>query len=409
MSTSPIAPTTDVLSVPTSTPARTWRLGLAWKRLAFEWKLALTLLVALRVGLGLVGLVSMQLQPGGTKQGDWLSLIIQRDKPWSYLLSVWQRWDALWYQQIATNGYTAGNRTVHFEPLYPLLSHIVALPLGGHVVVAELLVSSVAFVIAMVLLYRLIRLDASPATARLTIVLMALFPFGFFLVAPYAESVYLTFTLAAVWFSRKGNFWLAGLAGFGAGLARWLGVFIACALAIEYLQQRRAEKRSLDVGLLAAGLPVLGILTMMAYSRFIVGDQRSLFQSNQYWGVSLVTPWQALNASRNFIAGTGDVPELLNLLCLIVFACLVIAGISRLPLSYTAYAVPYLLLLYCRESTVGSPLVGDGRYVAVLFPAFLVAAMWLRTRPWIAASWLVLSASLQAILFLCWLHYVYLA
>ena len=110
----------------------------------------------------------------------------------------------------------------------------------------------------MVLLYRLVRLDATPAVARLTVILTALFPLGFFLVAPYTESVYLALTLAAVWFSRQGRPWMAGLAGFGVGLARWVGVFIAFALAVEYVQQHRAAQRRLDLGLLSAGLPVAG-------------------------------------------------------------------------------------------------------------------------------------------------------
>ena len=99
----------------------------------------------------------------------------------------------------------------------------------------------------------------------------------------------------------------------------------------------------------------------------------------------------------------------MNLVCLIGFALLLIGGIRRLPWSYTAYAAPYLFLLFCRESLVGSPLVGVARYAVVLFPCFIVAALWLKKHLWTAASWLVLSAAFQTILFLYWLHWGYLA
>ncbi len=409
MSTLPTVPASDIRKWGSTPPSPMSRVAHAWRQLGAEWKLALTLLLSLRIGLGLIGFLSMQLQPGGAMQGDWLNLIVQSGKPWSYVLSVWQRWDSLWYQEIATNGYQAGNRSVHFEPLYPFLSHIVSLVLGGQVVIAQLLVSSSAFVLAMVLLYRVVRLDATPAVARLTVILTALFPMGFFLVAPYTESVYLLMTLAAIWFSRQGRPWMAGLAGFGVGLARWVGVFIAFALAVEYVQQRREGKRWLDLGLLSAGMPVLAVLAMMIYSQVVVGERLSEFNVNDYWGIHSVPPWQSLGDSWAFITSTGSVTELVNLACLIGFTALLLGGIRRIPWSYTAYAAPYLFLLFCRESAVGSPLIGVARYALVLFPCFIIAALWLKERLWTAATWLVLSVAFQAILFLSWLHWVYLA
>jgi hypothetical protein len=351
----------------------------------------------------------MQIQPASTMVGDWTGLIIRTGKPWSYLLSVWQRWDSLWYQEIATSGYRAGNNTVHFEPLYPFLSHLVSLFVADEVVLAQLLVSSAAFVVAVALLYRLVRLDASPMVARLTVVLTAVFPMGFFLVAPYSESLYLALSVAAIWFARQGRPWMAGLMGFGVGLTRWLGICIGLALAVEYLQRVRAGDRRLDLALLSTCAPALGVLFMMVYSRVVVGEGQTEFALNGYWGVHAVPPWRAVADSWTFITGTGSVTELLNLTCLFGFAALTLAGMRRLPWSYTAYALPYLLILFCRESTYGSPLIGDARYVVVLFPCFIVAALWMKEHLWTAASWLVLSGVLQAVLFLYWLQFGYLA
>jgi hypothetical protein len=111
-------------------------------------------------------------------------LILPGGDPWHLLFSMWQRYDALWYQQIATHGYAAGDSTVAFYPLYPLLSHVTSLLFGGQIVVAELLVSSVAFAVGMWLLYKVARLDAGPFAAQLVILLTAFFPVGFFLLAP---------------------------------------------------------------------------------------------------------------------------------------------------------------------------------------------------------------------------------
>jgi hypothetical protein len=84
------------------------------KRLDLSWQLGLWLAVTLRVGLGMVALLAVHLEPVRGVGGEWLDLVIRGGGPWSELLSTWQRWDALWYQQIATNGYRAGDGTVAF-------------------------------------------------------------------------------------------------------------------------------------------------------------------------------------------------------------------------------------------------------------------------------------------------------
>ena len=56
--------------------------------------------------------------------------------------------------------------------------------------------SGVAYVGAMVGLYRLVARDLDPATARRTMVLISIFPSAFFLFAPFTEALFLAL---AVW------------------------------------------------------------------------------------------------------------------------------------------------------------------------------------------------------------------
>jgi hypothetical protein len=161
------------------------------------WRVSLTLLVALRVGLELVGLASLNLSPPTELNGRWNELVgANGEPPW---LALWQRWDALWYQKIATDWYALGDDTIHFEPLYPLLARIVAFVTGGSMVLAQLVVASLAFVVAAYLLQRLAAREVGEEPARLALLLTALFPAGFFLLAPYTESLFLALTLGAFW------------------------------------------------------------------------------------------------------------------------------------------------------------------------------------------------------------------
>src|SRR5260370_24463025 len=74
------------------------------------------------------------------------------------------RWDAGWYLKIAREGYTYnGNDLVQqpvvFFPLYPLLSKVVAYVSGVSEGAALLIVSNLAAVVAVLLLFKLISED----------------------------------------------------------------------------------------------------------------------------------------------------------------------------------------------------------------------------------------------------------
>ena len=383
-------------------------LYLLLRRLGPPWQLALWLLITLRGTLELIAVLSVHLQPITVVGGDWLNLLITDQKPWSQLLAVWQRWDALWYQQIAVHGYHAGDGTVAFFPLYPLLSRAVSLPLLGHVVLAELLVSSGAFLAGMWLLYLVARLDVGPIAARLTVLLAAFFPVGFFWLAPYTESLYLTLTLAAFWYARHSRPWIAGLAGLAAALTRAQGAILVLPLAFLYVRQRDEEGKRPGLGLLGSALPGLGFLAATLYWRHVIGETQTGLAAQAGWGYQVVMPWTVLSASWNDIVGNGDLIELANGLSLLAFTGLALWATFRLPLAYSLYVWPYLGLLFTRQMYL-SPLMSVSRFMLVLFPCFIMLAIWLARRPWLAAGWLVVGGLIQATLLAFWVHFGFVA
>jgi hypothetical protein len=379
-----------------------------WRAVPGGWRLGIGLLIILRLGLGLIGVLSLRLQSPTVIGGNWLTLIVPGSSPWSEALSMWQRWDALFYQQIAQHGYHAGDDTAAFYPLYPLLARAIAPAVGGHMVVAELVVSSAAFVAAMWLLYRIARLDAGPVAARLVVLLVAFFPVGFFLLAPYAEGLFLALSLATFWLARTGRPWTAGLVALGAALTRPQGALLILPLAFLCLQRESERGRRLPLSLLAATLPGIGLIAFTLYQKLIVGELRSNLQIEATWGYQIVAPWQALGASVAHIANTGDTSEVLNLASLVGFTLLAVWATRQLPIAYALYLWPYLAQLYARQMYL-SPLMSVSRFMLVLFPCFLIAAIWLTRRPWLAAGWLVVSLALQALLLEEFVHFGFVA
>ena len=94
------------------------------------------------------------------------------------LTNLLARWDTFFYYSIATGGYhwdpaIFRHENVVFFPLYPLLMRWGGARLGGHPLLAGLLVSLVAFAVAMVLLYRLAVLEVGEEYAGRVMLLLS--------------------------------------------------------------------------------------------------------------------------------------------------------------------------------------------------------------------------------------------
>jgi hypothetical protein len=452
-------PASIPLDQPTRLDARslweTWNPWAVWQRLDTGWKLALSLLVAQRVVLGAIAFISVLTAPNLRLAGDpWPVLAIRGGEPWSLVLTTWHHWDAIRYYDLAEHGYGAGRGGLY--PLFPLAARALSIPLGGQLLGAELIVSSAAFAVAMRLIYDLVHLEGAalarvltwtrgrkelvedPARreqlARLAVLLVALFPTGFFFFAPYTESLFLATTVASVWYARRGLWWLAGLSGMLAALTRFPGAFLALALAFEYARQRGVLTWLRGQGgaaprfdLFATLLPLVG-MALVPLSQIIArsgNTQVWLLQAARFWGERLdgqrpsestlgsfdyrvVPPWNTLADSWSYVLGwTANPPaslpivELFNLICMLGFCALGVLALRRLPLMYSLYVWPSLVLLLTREMGF-SPLMSVSRYVLVIFPCFLVLAQVLVDHRRLTAAWLIGGAGLQGLLL--WFH-----
>lgn len=379
-------------------PAHRRSIFLLWRRLPPTWRLIVMLVVTLRVALGLIGAFAIRLDPPQPPQIPRINLMLTGNDFWSQSLSAWQRWNALGFQQIAAHGYHAGDGTASFSPLYPLLSRLVSLVAGGRIVAAELLVSTAALSVGLWLFYRLARAEIGAGPAYLAVALLALFPTSFFLLAPFAEGLFLVWSLATFYFARRRDLWRAGWCGLAATLTQAQGVLLAVPLAFEYA--RRSEERDSWSSLkaLAVALPPAGFAGLRLYLRLVVGDHGTGPAIAEEQGARIVAPWQALWTSWTHIVQTGDAIEMMNLGCLLGFAALTLWGARRVEASYSLSIAPQMVLLLCRQMP-SSPLMSVSRYALVLFPCFIVLASWLARRPWLAAAWLAVGAMLQVVLF----------
>lgn len=411
------------------------RAGFRWLFDTQPWRFAAVLVIVFSVLFIVVGSLASQLGPREPMAGSWEELVYSG--PLASLVSFWQRWDALWYQHIATSGYAPNDGSIAFFPLYPFASRLVSVVLAGNILLAELVVSAIACVGALAMLWRLVNLeiaggiprrwilpypvtfDRKVAIAALTVLLTLCFPVGFFLLAPFTESLFLLFAVATLYFARSGRPWLAGLAGLAASLARTQGVFLVLPIAWEVVRARdgwdwirRRGGRPPGWSILAAALPLGGIVAFTLFQRVVLGGQKSGFELQAIWGYQLVLPTDAFAAAWGYVTSDRGVAaravEAFNAISLVGATLITLLAARRLPFAYTLYVLPSLLVLYGREMYF-SPLMSVSRYVLVLFPCFMVAAAWLAPHPRIAAAVLFVGVGLELALFQYWVRWGFVA
>lgn len=197
-----------------------------------DWQcVALVLVIKLLVLT--FGVLSYQLQSNSPAVGvrDWLN--------------VWNRWDAVHYQTIALQGYLAtsdGRLFLPFFPLYPWMIRLFDVLISDRMISA-FLVSTIASVVAALLLQRLVSSDEPVTIAHRAVLFLFIFPTSYFLHIGYPESLFLAFTLGCFLAAFNDRWALAALLGALACLTRINGALLIPALLVEVIFRYRATKR----------------------------------------------------------------------------------------------------------------------------------------------------------------------
>lgn len=331
------------------------------------------------------------------------------------------RYDSGWYFTIARYGYEwveGGRSNLAFFPVYPMLMRYVALGLGGgrsRVYIAGILISWAAFVLAMIVLHRLAKVESGDGeTARRAVVYAAVFPFAFFFGVVYTEALFLLFSVTAFYGFRTRRWWLGAAAGALATATRANGLFIVPALALVALQEtegrrqetedRRQEaegRRTLVKASVALACTLLGV---GAYSLFVYQLSGNPFEWAQSinrwnWHPGSQPGWQPLvtvvtaMVTRPYAYLTSSPQAVVDLLNASAGLALILATPFIWYRFGPAYPVLILINLYVPLSS--GALEGIGRYCAVLFPF----SIWLATfrSPLVQNGIVVASAMLYVV------------
>jgi len=339
---------------------------------------SLTVFLAVRLGLLILGLVAVELFPPlkPVSVPGWRAQPLP-DPGWQNAFTGFERFDALWFLRIASSGYRTGDGSAAFFPLYPLAIRAVSWVMGGHPFGAALLVSNAAIAGGLCVVYALTASERSIATARRTVLLVALFPTSFFFFAPYSESLFLLLAATTYWAARSRRWAAAGAAGALAALTRNVGIVLAPALVVEAFHQRSEGRGSVLPGLGAAVAVGIGTLAYLAYWWAKVGDWLAPIDQQANWQRTFSSPWATVvDGTRDAFRYLGNANGGYWLIDWLIVVPVVGASVFALLRYRPSYSV-YLwggLLIPLSFVFADRPLMSMPRFVLPLFPAFWALA-----------------------------------
>ena len=388
-------------------------VGIAWR--AF-WTSRLVVLFAAVLAVLQIG------RAAGTRGFDPSNLTAPFGYFGNLLASGFARWDSVWYLAIAHDGYGHDVAKTAFFPLYPLYVRGLGIVIGSELI-AGVLISLIAFAVALVLLHRLARLDLDERAAETTIALIAFCPVAYFFSAVYTEGLYLALSVGCLLRARRGGWASAGLLGGLAAASRNSGVMLAVPVVILFLYGPRADhmratsrwarrpftgwrwvlpRHRLTPSILWTLLVPAGLGAYLRYLQLKTGNGLTPFHAQAVWfrkfhgpfgGVwtGAVAAWDGLRQLLHgpppplyFKLAGGD-PMMVAGQNLMLFAFLALGLVGlvgvfrRLPFAYGAYALVSLAMPLSYPVTP-QPLASLPRYEVVLFPLFMWAGVWLSRR-----------------------------
>jgi hypothetical protein len=285
--------------------------------------------------------------------------------------------DSVYLLGIAANGYhaepiTKGFLDWAFFPLYPIVTRLVSYLTFGDVAVAGVIVANVAFVAALVVLYRLAVPYLGHDVAVRSLAFVALAPGAVAFAMAYSDSLYLLLAAAAFLAAEQRRWsWMAVLYGL-ATLTRPQGILLGLPLLILIVQASGGGWRTPRLAWLAGGPLTFGAFG--AYLGWTFGNPLGMFVAQQAW----------TDIGQPGTGPSGTIPVLdrfdplvLLLVAVLVFYTflLVFRRADKIPVGYTVLAIIAVL-----TPLASLRLNSSARFMATVWPFAWILAR--RRAPW---------------------------
>ena len=167
---------------------------------------------------------------------------------------------------------------------------------------APIVVSAVASVAAVLLLFRLVAREFGERIGKRAAIFMLIFPTAYFLHIGYTEALFLALVFGSPLAARSDRWWLAGLLGGLAALTRVNGLLLIVVLAAEAWLAWRADRRW-RAEWAAIGLVAVGFGVYLGVNYAVYGNPFEFLRiQNEHWFKSLAWPWQGIGGVIGYLS-----------------------------------------------------------------------------------------------------------
>lgn len=298
----------------------------------------------------------------------------------------WANFDGEHFISIATNGYKPLQYA--FFPLYPKIIGYLSQPFivndfSGYFypIFAGVLISNLFFLLSLIILYDLIRIDYSRKIAFLSIIALVLYPTSFFFGAVYSESLFLFLTLSSFYLARKNKWFYSSIFGFFASITRIFGLLIFLSLSPKLIGKNNS--RSFWIFIIPLGLSIYMIyLGLVVQDPFAFYTQQLIVGEQHQQGIVALP--QILFRYIKIFLSINQINIIyqtifLEFITALLFIFLIILGfIKKINYQYMIYLVLGFIIPTIQGSFSSLP-----RYVIILFPGFILLGIILTKLPFL--------------------------
>jgi hypothetical protein len=295
-------------------------------------------------------------------------------------LDMWYRWDAGFYTATALYGYQWSTfreprADMAFFPVYPLsirgLNRIVGCSQVSCALVNGLLISNIALLASVYLLFEIVKNNITSAVAYRSVALLLISPISIFLSGCYTESLFLFLNLLTFQALRKNKFYISLITSSISCLTRPVGVSLFLPL-LFYSWNQSGRRRIIQ--LILSFLPVVVLIAYVMYMGSVVGDWLAYFKVNsQLWGRSVASrPWEVFTAyfTNENVAWWGWTLSWIDLLFTLFYLFLSIVLLMK-NLNTGLFALFMILIPVASGNLISMP-----RYGGIVFPLYWVISQW---------------------------------
>ena len=298
--------------------------------------------------------------------------------------------DGVHYLRLAQDGYTS-KFSQSFFPVYPLLIRFLnVIPKNPAIdtrtfvdpsyFYTGLILSNLFFLGFLVFFYKLLKLDYSEKIAKLSLVLVLVFPTSFYLGSIYTESLFLMLTVASIYCFRTKKYFLAGILAAIASATKIFGVFIQVIFLIEmFMNRKNIKTKELGGQILGFVLAPLGLFAYMFYLNKNFGDALLFLNSQPGFGAGrssqayILLPQVIFRYIKMFLTVKVTSLPFWNALLEFIFTLIPLSLLAiffkKIRSSYLWFSFLVLIL-----PTLTGTLSSMPRYALVAFPIFPLLA-----------------------------------